>query len=150
MIVFVWCIDVGDFVGVLFLVDYVIWYKLVMFDQYQCIIVCFIVEEFVNMVLKDLVVIQLVDVEVFIEVEVFVCDQDMFDEVCVKLYKVLGYVIVVVVIGYDQVMVNVCCEEVFVYLCCVLELYDKFGVKKDIECIECDIKNVVKFGDGKS
>lgn len=131
MTVFVWAIDIGDFVTAIKVADYAIAHKLVMPDQYKRDVATVLAEEIADQNLKAIAAEQSADINAMLIVDELTRNLDMPDEVRAKLYKAIGY-------AYRAANVL---EKARDCLIRALELNDKVGVKKDIERLETLIKN---------
>lgn len=132
MTVMVWRVDVGDLEGALDIAAYAIAHALAMPDQYKRSTGCLIAEEFADYALrlKD-GISQDVASWLFVAHQL-TTKEDMPDEVRAKLLKAIGY-------GLDQGGAK---ADALDYLQKALALHAKVGVKKDIERIEREIKNL--------
>lgn len=140
MTVMVWRVDVGDLSGALDIASYAIEHKLAMPDQYKRSTGCLIAEEFADYALrlKD-GISQEVASWLFVAHQL-TTQEDMPDEVRAKLLKAIGY-------GLDQGGAK---RDALDYLQQALALHAKVGVKKDIERIEREIKNLASPAAGDS
>lgn len=136
MSILVWYIDVGDFAAALPVAEYALRHQLSLPDQYQRTLATLIVEEFAEQSLKQ----SSVPVDVLQQVDQLTLAEDMPDEVRAKLYKALGFALTV----SDK-------PKAMAYLYQALNLHDKCGVKKDMERLERELKNLATAsnnGDG--
>lgn len=140
MTVMVWRVDVGDLAGALAIATYAIEHKLAMPDQYKRSTGCLIAEEFADYALrlKD-GISQEVASWLFVAHQL-TTGEDMPDEVRAKLLKAIGY-------GLDQGGAK---RDALDYLQQALALHAKVGVKKDIERLEREIKNLASPAAGDS
>lgn len=153
MTIMVWHIDVGEFAGALPLARYAVRHRLVMPDQYQRTTACLIAEEYAAMAIKAAEAGQRVDVGSLTEVAQLVDGEDMPDEVRAKLHKAIGYANIGLIYSLPANEQQPCRKLALSHLQRALELHEKAGVKKDIERLEREIKNVApadaQGGDGK-
>ena len=135
MSVFVWYIDVGDFVAALPIAEYALRHGLQLPDQYQRTLGTLIVEEFADQSLQQ----KCVPVEVLQHVDLLTTAADMPDQVRAKLYKALGFMLA----ESDK-------SKALHYLNKALGLHEKCGVKKDMEKLEREQRNLAaaNTGDG--
>ena len=137
MAVMVWRIDAGDLAGALAIARYAIEHKLAMPDQYKRGTACLLAEEFSDIALRnmasteqtadDLAALGLV----LQEVDELTSAEDMPDEVRAKLHKAIGLTLATT----DQ-------AGALEHLRRAFGLHDKVGVKKDIEKLERELKNL--------
>lgn len=135
MTVMVWYIDAGDFNAALPVAAYALRHKLTLPDQYQRTLGTLIVEEFSDQALRE----KNVPADVLLQVDLLTLDADMPDEVRAKLYKALGFMLA----EADK-------RKALHYLNKALSLHEKCGVKKDIEKLERELRNLAAAitGDG--
>lgn len=132
MTVMVWRVDVGDLAGALDIAAYAIEHKLAMPDQYKRSTGCLIAEEFADYALRLKDGIDAGVTSMLMAAGSLTAGEDMPDEVRAKLHKAIGY-------GLDQGgSKHVALEQ----LQKALALHAKVGVKKDIERLEREIKNL--------
>ena len=131
MSVMVWRIDTGDTVGGLAIARYALAHGLTMPDQYSRDAATLIAEEFAETALAARSADQPVDLATLIEVGELVRDKDMPDEVRAKLHKAIGYAL-----SADDKAASL------THLQQALQLHDRAGVKKDIERLEREIRNM--------
>jgi len=124
----VWAIDAGQnfYRMALDIAAHAIRHRLPMPDQYQRTTGCLLAEEFADSALKSMTAGQPADMLTLMEVGVLTKDEDMPDEVRAKLYKAMGYALRES--GNDTGALE--------HLRRAYELFDKVGVKKDIEVLE--------------
>lgn len=132
MTVMVWSIDVGDYERALTIAGYAIDHKLAMPDQYKRSTGCLIAEEIADQALRGKDGISAELTSWLTVAQMLTTTEDMPDEVRAKLAKAIGY-------GLDQGGAK---AEALEQLRRALELHAKVGVKKDIERIEREIKNL--------
>lgn len=132
MTVMVWSIDVGDLQQALKIGAYAIAHQLAMPDQYKRTTACLIAEELADYALRLKDGIDAATTDALEEAAAITEGQDMPDEVRAKLHKAIG-------LGIDK-----CGDkaEAVEHLKRALALHDKVGVKKDIERIKREIKNL--------
>ncbi|WP_148716697.1 phage terminase small subunit [Chitinolyticbacter meiyuanensis] len=138
MTVMAWRIDVADFAGALAIAEYAIRYGLAMPDQYQRTAANWIAEEFADMALRAHAAGGLIDHASLIRADELTADKDMPDEVRARLRKAIGLGLAADALP-DDVALR---EQALQYLRRALELHDKVGVKKDIERLERELKNL--------
>lgn len=136
MTVMVWRIDAGDFLGALDIARYALKHKLSMPDQYKRTTACLIAEEMADAAIKAHDSGIAFNVEPLIITDEITTGEDMPDEVRAKLLKAIGY-------GYssnpdDRTMIHRALEM----FRRAFGLHDKVGVKKDIEKLEREQKNL--------
>ena len=131
MTVFVWAVDAGQFSTALDIGDYALRHNLVMPDQYQRDVPCVLAEEIADFALK-LPEEQLLGLRIYLERAIDLTDgKDMPDQVRAKLYKASGYALRA---AGELAQARERLVRAF-------ELFDKVGVKKDIERLDTLIKN---------
>lgn len=136
MSIMVWYIDVSDFAAALPVAEYALRHKLMLPDQYRRTLGTLIVDEFADQSLKQ----GSVPIDVLRQVDQLTLDADMPDEVRAKLYKAIGFVLK----NSDK-------PQALAYFNKALGLHDKCGVKKDVERLERELKNLAaasNSGDG--
>lgn len=131
MTVFVWSIDIGDFVMALKIARYALAHRLTMPDQYQRDVPTVLAEEIADQSLKAIAAEQPANGVALLDVAKLTADADMPDQVRAKLYKAIGY-------AWRDSGDLIAAKDA---LTRALELNDKAGVKKDIERLETAIKN---------
>lgn len=132
MTVMVWRVDVGDLDGALDIAAYAIKHRLAMPDQYKRSTGCLIAEEFADYALRLKDGISEEIASWLFMAHQLTTGEDMPDEVRAKLLKAIGY-------GLDQGGAK---RDALGYLQQALALHAKVGVKKDIERLEREIKNL--------
>lgn len=143
MTVMVWRIDAGDFNGALDIARYAIEHKLTMPDQYQRQTACLLAEEFSDVALRDMAATTLTPDElaglslILESVNEITEAEDMPDEVRAKLHKACGLAISTT----DK-------PAALEHLKRAFGLHDKVGVKKDIEKLERELKNLADAQQG--
>jgi len=131
MTVFVWAVDAGQFATALDIGEYALRHNLVMPDQYQRDVPCVLAEEIADFALK-IPEDQLLVLRPYLDRAIELTDgKDMPDQVRAKLYKASGYAMRA---DGDLAWARARLVRAF-------ELFDKVGVKKDIERIDTLIKN---------
>jgi hypothetical protein len=144
MTVMVWNIDAGLLADALPIAAYAIKHNLKMPDQYQRTTAVVIAEEIADRYLKAHTANELIDIDIIKQAMEITLDQDMPDQVKAKLYKVLGYaltnpLLVPTVIPLHKERIEFALQS----LKRALTLHEKVGVKKDIESLERELKNLV-------
>lgn len=135
--VMVWSIDAGYLHNALRIARYVIQHKLAMPDQYKRNPPCLLAEEFSDIALRDLSAAtkteaELVDLAAILqEINELTQAEDMPDEVRAKLHKAIGLTLT----ATDK-------PAALEHLRRAITLHDKAGVKKDIEKLERELKNL--------
>ncbi|MBI2382330.1 MAG: terminase endonuclease subunit [Gammaproteobacteria bacterium] len=131
MTVMVWGIDAGAYDDALVLARYAIKHRLKLPDQYQRTTATLIAEEFADAAKRARDGGDALDAAGLFAVEELTRDQDMPDEVRAKLHKEIG-----LALGEAQkpLALN--------HLKRAMQLNDKSGVKKDIEKLERELKNL--------
>lgn len=143
MSVMVWRIDAGDLAGALVIARYAIEHKLSLPDQYKRGTACLLAEEFADMALRDIASSTLTDVDlsdissILSHVAVLTSAEDMPDEVRAKLHKAIGLTIA----PTDKSAALENLQRAYT-------LHDKVGVKKDIEKLERELKNLATANSG--
>ncbi|MBF4990698.1 phage terminase small subunit [Methylophilus sp. QUAN] len=130
----VWAIDVSDFELALRIAEYCIKHKLAMTDNYQ--------RDLANIVAEDIAEAQIklfnagneMSTEILKRTIEITKDADLFDPVRAKLHKAWGYALRV---SEDIAIKKMALDQ----LKRAFELFEKSGVKKDIENLEREIKN---------
>lgn len=122
--VMVWRIDVGDYAGALEIAAYALKHGLTLPDQYDRTLATVIAEEFAESALIVLKAEGKFDVDQLQQVAELTESYDMPDQARAKLYKALGYAV-----QSDP-------AAALPYLRRALALFDRVGVKKDIERLE--------------
>lgn len=131
MTVFVWAIDIGQFPLALRICAYAIEHGLTMPDQYQRDVPSVMAEELADGAIKAIEAEQTADLASIEQTLALVAGQDMHDPILAKLYKAYGYALRQAgrLVEAQQALQR------------ALQLFDKVGVKKDIERLETAIKN---------
>lgn len=143
MTVMVWRIDAGDLAGALDIARYAISHKLSLPDQYKRGTACLLAEEFANMAMRDIASATPADSDmsavgnVLIEVDELTAAEDMPDEVRAKLNKAIGLTLA----PTDKAAALERLKRAFT-------LHEKCGVKKDIEKLERELKNLASANSG--
>lgn len=138
MTVMVWCLDAGIWRAALEIAEYAIPYGLAMPDHYKRDAPCVLAEEISEQAIKAMALpggAESLDVGALMQVLRLVEGSDMPDEVLAKLHKAIGF----------ARRVHPDLEEkqlALDHLQRALQLHDKVGVKKDIEVLEREIKNL--------
>ncbi|MRR51668.1 MAG: terminase [Rhodocyclaceae bacterium] len=132
--VMVWSIDTGDLDTALNIAAYAIEHKLVMPDQYKRQTGCLIAEEVAEFALKAAEITPEITSKLWI-VNDLTANEDMPDEVRAKLLKAIGYGLA----GGESIDDK---RAALDHLKRALALHEKVGVKKDIEKLEREIKNL--------
>lgn len=140
MTVMVWHIDAGNLAEAIKIAAYAIKHKLKMPDQYQRQTAVVIAEEIADFYLKAHNAKEPIDIEIIRQAMDVTLDQDMPDEVKAKLYKVLGYALLTdeSLVPYELTRLNYaldCFTRAY-------KLHEKSGVKKDIEYVQRQLKNL--------
>lgn len=139
MTVMIWAIDAADFALALRMACYAIRHRLTLPDQYQRTTATLVAEEVADLMLKTQEAGAPIDLPHAITAYHLTEGEDMPDEVRAKLLKVIGY-------GHRaQGEIDPALNA----LRRALALHDKVGVKKDIERLEREQKNLAagKTGD---
>lgn len=144
MTVMVWNIDAGLLADALPIAAYAIKHKLKMPDQYKRSTAVVIAEEVADYYLKAHAAKAPIDFTVIQQAMEITLEQDMPDEVKAKMYKVLGYtltnpLLVPAVLPTHKERLEFALQS----FTRALSLHDKVGVKKDIESVERELKNLV-------
>ncbi|MDT3735569.1 MAG: phage terminase small subunit [Denitratisoma sp.] len=132
MTVMVWSIDTGDLEQALRIGAYALAHQLAMPDQYKRGTACLIAEELADHALRLKDGIDEATTASLIAADGITAGQDMPDEVRAKLLKAIG-------LGLDLRGDKPAALD---HLKRALALHDKVGVKKDIERLEREIKNL--------
>jgi Phage small terminase subunit len=131
MTVMVWRIDIGDLDAALVIARYAVEHKLLMPDQFKRTTACLIAEEVADVALKALdggTVILATPLHTALSIT---ADEDMPDEVRAKLHKAIGLT-----------LAATHKPDALEHLRRAFGLHDKAGVKKDIEKLERELKNL--------
>lgn len=143
MTVMVWHIDAGNLAEAVKIAAYAIEHKLKMPDQYKRTTPVVIAEEIADRYLKAHTANEPIDIGIIQQAIDVTINQDMPDEVKAKLYKVLGYAL------FNEALVPESLPDHATRLNYALEcfnralsLHEKVGVKKDIELVQREIKNL--------
>jgi hypothetical protein len=144
MTVMVWNIDAGQLAEALPIAAYAIKHGLKMPDQYKRTTPVVIAEEIADRYLKAHAAKEPINIDIIQQAIDITIDQDMPDEVKAKLYKALGYAL-----AADESLVPENFPDHATRLGFALQsfnralaLHDKVGVKKDIEAVERELKNL--------
>lgn len=141
--VMVWNIDAGYLDKALRIARYVIEHKLAMPDQYKRSTACLLAEEFSDIALRDLATATKTEAElaeisqILQSVNELTQAEDMPDEVRAKLHKAIGLTLT----ASDK-------SAALDHLRRAFTLHDKVGVKKDIEKLERELKNLATASSG--
>ena len=143
MTVMVWSIDAGDFDCAFVLARYAITHNLKLPDQYQRSTATLIAEEFADAAKRARDGGATLDAAGLLAIEELTRDQDMPDEVRAKLHKELGLAYALQTddgapVGTDAARKQAALDQ----LKRAMQLNDKSGVKKDIEKLERELKNL--------
>lgn len=131
MTVMLWRIDAGDYNGALDIAEYALPYKLVMPDRYQRTTATTLVEEVADAAKRARDGKQPFDLDTLQRTAELTASEDMHDQVRAKLHKEIGLLLV----GTDN-------AAALQHLQRATQLHDKVGVKKDIEKLEREQKNL--------
>lgn len=138
MTVMVWCLDAGLWSSALEIAEYAIPHGLAMPDQYKRDAPTVLAEEIAEQAIKAMELpggAETLDSDALLQVERLVAGFDMPDEVKAKLHKAIGYA--------KRVHPDLEQKKLALdHLQRALQLHDKVGVKKDIEVLEREIKNL--------
>ncbi|MFQ6333183.1 phage terminase small subunit [Methylophilus sp. 3sh_L] len=130
----VWAIDVSQFDLALIIAEYCIKHKLSMTDNYQRDLPNIVAEDIAEAQIKLFTAGQEMSSSIINRAIEITKDCDLFDPVRAKLHKALGYAL--------RTSENILIKKLALdNLKRALELFDKSGVKKDIENLEREIKN---------
>lgn len=138
MTIMVWCLDAGVWRGALDIAEYAIPHGLAMPDQYKRDAPTVLAEEIAEQAIKAMELpggAETIDIDALLQVEHLVAGFDMPDEVKAKLHKAIGYAKRVHPDPKEK-------QLALDHLQRALQLHDKVGVKKDIEVLEREIKNL--------
>lgn len=138
MTIMVWHIDVGEVAMALPIAEYALKHGLTLPDQYKRDLACLLAEEVAELSIKQHAAGELVDIGSLLQIEELTRAKDMPDEVRAKLHKAAGY--------------GLCATDkpaALEHFKRALQLYDKVGVKKDIEKLERELKNTAFAGTGE-
>lgn len=137
MTVMLWHIDVADFTAALTLARYALTHKLVMPDRFKRTVACLIAEEMAETTLRASTEDQAKYADCLQTCIALTATEDMPDEVRATLYKAAAYAALAQKkVTPDQL------RQCLAWLKQALQLYDRVGVKKDIERIERELKNL--------
>ncbi|MCL6262189.1 terminase endonuclease subunit [Craterilacuibacter sp. RT1T] len=132
MSIMVWTIDAGDYAAALPMARYALQHKLTLPDQYQRTTATLLAEEIADAGIRAHDASESIDLQSLIQMHDLTEGEDMPDEVRAKLLKAIGYGLRA---GKKR-------EQACAALKRALQLHDKCGVKKDIERLEREIKNL--------
>lgn len=135
MTVMLWRIDAADFPAALELARYAIRHDLAMPDRFDRTTACLIAEEMADATLRAEPALQASYTDALAECLTLTADQDMPDEVRAKLCKAAAYALRAGGEADAQ-------PRALELLQRALQLNDRCGVKKDIERLEREIKNL--------
>lgn len=141
MTVMLWHIDVADFTAALTLARYALAHKLVMPDRFKRTVACLIAEEMAETTLRASTEDQAAYAACLADCITLTSDEDMPDEVRATLHKAAAYA----VLAQKKVTPDHL-RQCLAWLKLALQLYDRVGVKKDIERIERELKNLEGSG----
>lgn len=147
MTVMVWRIDVGDLAGALQIAAHAIQHKLAMPDQYRRSTGCLIAEEFADRALR----LESINPEVTEQLQAaneLTAEEDMPDQVRAKLLKAIGYGLASAAAAEGVEDRPGLLQRALDTLRQALSLHEKVGVKKDIERLEREIKNLGDAANG--
>jgi tetratricopeptide (TPR) repeat protein len=136
--VMVWLIDVGNYAGALEIARYALQHGLKLPDQYDRTLATVVAEEFAEKALIVLKAEDKFDVDPLQEVATLTEPYDMPDQARAKLYKALGYAT-----QADPALA-------LPHLRRALALYDRVGVKKDIERLEKQLADAASRNAGSA
>lgn len=140
MTVLVWRIDAGDWQGALDIASYAIRHKLQLPDQFQRNLPCLLAEEFADRAAQGVPVPR----AILQAADQLLEDKDMPDQVRAKLAKAIGMAALAEagegIAGTSLGLKEFAREQ----LQRAVRLYDKVGVKKDLERLERELKNSAK------
>lgn len=134
-----WKIDVADFEGALVMARYAIQNKLVMPDRFKRNVACLIAEEMADTALRASTEEQAGYTEYLNDCIELTDGQDMPDQVRAELHKAAAYATLAQKKpSTDQL------KQALAWLQRALQLHDRVGVKKEIERLERELKNLEK------
>lgn len=151
MTIMVWRLDVGDLPGALDIGRYAIVKNLAMPDQFKRSTSCILAEEFADRGLRDLTTAPpapeaaLAMATALEDVIAITAEKDMPDEVRAKLYKATGYYLRA---AQSDVASAARLPRALELLRAAMRLHEKVGVKKDIERLERDVRNLAPASAG--
>lgn len=136
--IMVWCLDTGLWRAALEIAEYAIPHGLAMPDQYKRDAPTVLAEEIAEQAIKAMALpggAEGLDVGALLQALLLVEGSDMPDEVLAKLHKAIGFA--------KRVQPDLQEKQLALdHLQRALQLHDKVGVKKDIEVLEREIKNL--------
>ncbi len=137
MNVMVWRLDTGDWDGALDIAGYALAHDMVMPDQYKRTTATVVAEELADQALRMLSTDKAgeIDGTSLLYAEDLVREHDMPDEVRAKLHKAIGYLL------RDQLVLEEK-QSAMTHLHRAFELDKRVGVKKDIERLEREIRDL--------
>lgn len=135
MTVMIWRIDTGDIAGALPIAKYAVQHKLTLPDQYERSLGTLIAEEVAETALAAIAAGETVAADLIGDYVDLTADSDMPDEVRAKLCKALGYAL------RTEGTIETLSAAASI-LQRALQLAPKIGVKKDIEKLQRDIKQL--------
>ncbi|WP_018606790.1 phage terminase small subunit [Uliginosibacterium gangwonense] len=141
MMVMLWQIDVADFASALTLARYALAHKLVMPERFKRSTACLIAEEMAETTLRASTVDQAKYAECLADCMALTASEDMPDEVRATLHKAAAYAMLA-----QKKVTPDRLRQCLAWLQRALQLYERVGVKKDIERIERELKNLDASG----
>jgi len=145
--VMIWKIDVGDFIGAMPLIDYVLRHRLQLPERFNRTAPTLIVEEIADAALKALGAHQDYDLQLLQTIEPIANDYDMPDQVRSKLHKAIGLQIVRITEATPPEQLpaggrRAGVQAALNYLRRAYGLSHTAGVKKDIDRLERELKKL--------
>ncbi|MGO1072718.1 phage terminase small subunit [Lysobacter sp. CA199] len=144
MTVMLWRIDAGDLDGALRIAEYALAHGLSMPDQYKRDLATTVVEEISDQALKELAEGKAAPWQALSRANELTHERDMPDQVRAKLYKACGLEMLRIVDepSDDPTAGRMRAEAALDFLRRAVRLFEKVGVKKEIERLERYIKNL--------
>jgi len=142
MTVMVWCIDAGDYLRALQIAEYALRFGLVLPEQYKRDTATIVAEETSDAALSAIGAGAPFEVSVLERTEQLTRTHDMPDEVRAKLHKALGLSLAAFVNPEaGAALAAAYAGSALDHLRRAFSLFDRIGVKKDIERLERFVKN---------
>ncbi|TCP13760.1 small terminase subunit [Crenobacter luteus] len=147
MTVMLWRIDAGDYAGALDIAEYAIPHKLVMPDRYQRTTATTVAEEIADAAKRARDGKQPFDIGALQRCQALTESEDMHDQVRAKLFKEMGLLYAAMADDGPPVGLDLGHKQAALqYLQRAIQLYDKVGVKKEIDRLERELKNNAATG----
>lgn len=143
MTILVWRIDAGDWQGALDIAAYALRFNLSLPDQFGRNLPCLIAEEFADQAARG----EPVPVAMLTATDALLADRDMPDQVRAKLAKAIGYALIRCADTLPPDASAGLKQQALAHFQRAVKLHDKVGVKKDLERLERELKNLAPVAD---